>query len=159
MGNANLTMPSLAYGNTLVSADIASGVILGADCTTPLKTKSQLSKIGSVTATDEKFVFVAPTVCTITAAYFVNDATIATNDTNYWTVQLTNLTQANNLAATAQNTKTTGGTAITANTVWDLAVDQNLTMAANDVLEMVFTKSSSATSLSEVVSVVYYTVA
>ena len=61
-----------------------------------------------------------------------------------WGFQVANVTAGNNLKAA---TKVTSGTEITANTVYALGLDQNLTLATSDVLRLVVTKTGSPTSL------------
>lgn len=100
--------------------------------------------LGSVSATDEWFTFVVPANCTIVAAKFVTETAIATDGTNFWQFQIRNLTAAVNLAATAKSTATT---AITADTQYDLGLDQNLTPSANAVLELQVTKNAAATTM------------
>ena len=82
-------------------------------------------------------------------------ATAASDAGNKYDFQVANLTQTNNLLASA---KSTNGAEIAANTVYDLGPDQNRQVAANDVLELQITKTGAPTDLSgaEVAVVVEY---
>lgn len=100
--------------------------------------------LGTVSATDEWFTLIVPSNCTIVAAKFVTETAIATHGTDFWQFQVRNLTAAVNLAATAKSTATA---AITADTQYDLGLDQNLTPNANAVLELQVTKNANATTM------------
>jgi len=121
--------------------------------------------IGAVTATDEKRIFVAPLanetpagmVVKIDKVYLTEETGVAANDTNYWTFQLTTKTPtAVNLVATAPTTKSTGGTAMTANTPWVITPDQNQVLLPGCVIELVATKAASAANLDELSATVLW---
>lgn len=71
-------------------------------------------------------------------------ATTGSDGSNKYDFQVVNVTQSNNLLSAA---KSTNGAEISANTVYSLGVDQNATIAANDVLRLSVTKTGSPTSL------------
>lgn len=100
--------------------------------------------IGSQSASFDRFVVIGRGTMTIVSAYILVGTTVAADAGNYWSFQIRNVTAANNLLAAA---KTTAATAITADTVFDLAPDQNLTVANGDVLQLQVTKTSSPTAL------------
>lgn len=111
--------------------------------------------LGTVSATTS-FNIIVPDGCTSLAQLaFAVKTTVATDDTNYWTVSVAN--QGNSaaamLAATAPNTnKVTGGTAFTAETERLLtltATTANLAVTAGQILEVTFTKTASAANLVE----------
>lgn len=104
--------------------------------------------MGQLDATDEKRVFIAPRKCYVRAAWLVTETALAIDGTNYRSFQLTNVTDSEDLIATALTTFT-GGTAITADTIYALTPDQNNQLDAGDVLELVQTKTASPTALEE----------
>ncbi len=85
----------------------------------------------------------------ITGVYLISDtATTSSDGTDNWTIQVANLTAANNLCSTA---KTTNGAEIAADTRYSLGVDQNNAKAdldGGDVLELQITKNGTPTDLS-----------
>ncbi len=78
----------------------------------------------------------------------VSDTGVTAHDTNYWSFQIANLTDAGNLMAAAVTTKATGGTAITADTGYRLTPDQNNTLGVMEVIEFQATEAATATDLS-----------
>jgi hypothetical protein len=135
---------------------IGSNGVIGAMLSTPGQTKELNSQLGAIAATTS-FYLIAPNVAgTITQLNLVNSATIAQSDTDYWTVAVTNLgaggigTTAMLDTSTVNTTKVTGGSGITANVKRTLALNGtsgNLNFAANDVLQLTFTKTGAPTSL------------
>lgn len=112
--------------------------------------------LGTLSATDEKFCFVAPANCTILSASIVSELAVASSATDYWTFQIRNLTAGVNLAATA---KTTNGAAISADTAYALTTDQNLSPATGAVLEFQATKTLNPNNLQELLLVLTYRIA
>jgi len=110
-------------------------------------------------ATDQRYLFVAPYDCRIDQVYLVSDTAVAANDTNYYSFQVQNLTQSEALLSSAQTTQATGGTAITADTPYAVAPDQNHVISDGDVLELQVTETGTATDLTgaEIIAVVEYT--
>lgn len=120
------------------------------------KTKELVIPLGTISATA---IFLIPTpgfACHIAKAALVVGTTVATDDTNYWTVDLMNKGPAGTgttatLAATdANTTKTTGGAALTANVARALSLhgtSGNLDTAADDVLKLTLTKAASGANL------------
>jgi len=82
-------------------------------------------------------------------------ATTGSDGTNNWTFQVRNLTAAVNLLSTA---KTTNGSEISADAVYDLNPNQNQTIAANNVIELQITKNAVPTDLTtaEIMVVIEY---
>jgi hypothetical protein len=109
--------------------------------------------------TTQRYVFVAPYDCNIDQVSVVSDVAVAASDTNYYSFQVQNLTQAESLLASAKTTKTTGGTAITADAVYELGPDQNTVIDDGDVIELQVTETGVATDLTsaEILVVVEYT--
>ena len=89
-------------------------------------------------------IFVAPRACYVKSAKMVSLLALAANDTNYVTITIKNVTQTTEMATTAPTTKATGGTAFVANTAWDLTIDQENTLAADDVLQLSITPSTNS---------------
>jgi ABC-type transport system involved in cytochrome c biogenesis ATPase subunit len=104
--------------------------------------------LGQLDATDQKRVFVAPCTCIVRDAWLTTETALAIDGTNYRSFQLTNVTDSEDLLASAKTTFT-GGTAITADTPYDLTPDQNNKLQKGDVLELVQTKTASPTALEE----------
>ena len=117
----------------------------------------QMNEYETISATADRNCFYAYQAAIIVAVRLTVKTTIAANDTNYWTMQIVNNTGPVNLCSSAPTTKATGGTAMTSDTAWSLGVDQNLTLAAVDVLQWTATKTSSANALvNPTCTVVYY---
>lgn len=125
-------------------------------------TNSFMTQIGGFGASQQKFIFVAPSACTVTNVVLVSDtATTGSNGAAIWSFQVANLTQTEDLLSAAQHTDATGtGTEISADTAYDITPNQNATIAADDVLELQITKTGAPTDLSsaEVAVQVIYTV-
>lgn len=111
--------------------------------------------VGTVAATTA-FTTRVPKAGTITSAAIIVQTTVATDDTNYWSVGIINRTTGAGTAvvadvsAAANTNKVTGGAAFTADTLRSLtltATAADLVVAAGDELEFTFTKASSAANL------------
>jgi len=115
------------------------------------------TEMETISATADRNIFYSYVAAYIVAVKLFAKTTVAANDTNYWTIQVVNNTGAVDLVATAPTTEATGGTAITSDTAWDVGVDQNLTLAAGDVLQLTATKTAAGADLvNPMVAVVYY---
>ena len=121
--------------------------------------KTSVTAVTGWNATDQRYVFVAPYDCKIDQVSVVSDTAVAVSDTNYYSFQVQNLTQAESLHASAKTTQATGGTAITADAVYELGPDQNTVIDDGDVIELQITETGTATDLTsaEVLVVVEYT--
>lgn len=116
----------------------------------------------SLSASDSIPVFVAPFPCLIPYAVIVNvgSSTIAASDEDYWTVEIKRIHATTHSAIATKTTKTTGGQAITRYVAWDFGAvtfdaDAAL-LAADDVVEFVFTKTGSPGSLANALLEVRY---
>ncbi len=126
--------------------------------------RSMVFEITFANSSHNRFLFAIPATARygITGVYLISDtATTSSDGTHNWTIQVANLTAANNLCSTA---KTTNGAEIAADTRYSLGVDQNNAKAdldGGDVLELQITKNGTPTDLSSArVSVqIDYTVA
>ena len=103
--------------------------------------------LGGISESVNKFVFIAPTRCVITSIKLVSDTSTASSaaGSKEYTFQVANLTQTLDLLSA---TKKTSGTEITGDAAYDLRVNQNLTLAQDDVLELQIVKTGSPTDLS-----------
>ena len=121
--------------------------------------KTSVTSVVGWDATDQRYIFVAPYDCKIDQVSVLSDTAVAASDTNYYSFQVQNLTQAESLLASAVTTKTTGGTAITADAVYELGPDQNTVIDDGDVIELQVTETGTATDLTaaEILVVVEYT--
>ena len=133
--------PELTSGTTITGGTLDSTTRVNSN----LATGVQVSQQGAtVTTTGNSDVYIiAPQAGTLTSALFSAVDALAASDTNYITFTITNLGQAGAgstamLAATDPNTtKSTGGTALAANTKRTLTVNgtaANLIVAAGDRL-------------------------
>lgn len=105
--------------------------------------------IGSLSASDQKRVFVAPCKCYLRDAWLVTETADPVDGTNYWAFNLVNVTDTEDLIS-ADVTNFTGGTAIDADTPYALTPDQNNQLDAGDVIELDVVIAASATTLAEV---------
>lgn len=112
--------------------------------------------LGAVAATGDSFIFTTNRPVYIERIDIVSSTGIATSDVNYWEVQVNNITQTLDLLSAVKSTKTTGGTAVTANTVWSLTPDQNQTLASGDVLVLEFVKTLAPDPFTNTFVVVHY---
>lgn len=112
---------------------------------------SSVHEITLANASGNHFLYAIPAsaLYEISDVYIVSDvATTSSDGTHNWTIQVANLTAANNLIATA---KTTNGAEITADTRYAMGVDQNnvkASLTGGDVLELQITKNGTPTDLS-----------
>lgn len=122
-------------------------------------------RLGTISATATFFLYGCQVVTKIVAVKLLSSTALAINATNYYTFEVFNVTDSVYLqtgtgpAAPTGNRLTastfTGGTAITANTLYDLALNQNLgdlstTLAAGKVIQLIVTKTGAPASLTEV---------
>jgi hypothetical protein len=121
--------------------------------------KTSIMRVDGFAATADRFIFVAPYDCRIDAVSRVSDTGVAANDTNYYGFQVQNVTQSAALLSSAKTTQATGGEAISADTPFAIAPDQNQVISDGDVLELQITETGTATSLAtaQIVVAVEYT--
>lgn len=106
-------------------------------------------------------IYAAPDAHVVSSIKIISDTTTSGSDgSNNYAFVIRNVTQGNDLYSVSGG-KTTNGAEITADTVWDVTVDQNLTLAAGDVLELQITENGTATDLTsaKLICQVNYTVA
>lgn len=131
--------PELTAGTTITGATIDSTSRVLSNIAAGF-TASQQGATIATTGNSDVFV-IAPAAGVLTSAVFSGVDALAASDTNYITFSVTNLGQAGAgsaamVAATdANTTKTTGGTALSANAARSLALNgtaANLVVAASD---------------------------
>ncbi len=156
-------IPALKHGALIKTGNIQDAAITTAKITDANVTPAKLSAaansrivvvpLGTISATASFCVFVAPVAGSLNKAYFVNKTAIAANDTNYWTLALTDKGAAGAGTDTivTKNTKETGGTAILAYDAYDLGTlsATHKVLAAGDVVLLTVTKAASASNLEE----------
>ena len=97
---------------------------------------------------------VALTAMTIQAVSLVSDTSVAANDTNYWTFNLTNTTTA--VDYVAKTTKVTGGSAITANVAYSLGTVTGTMPVVNDCIEFKATLTLAGTTITQAAVTIKY---
>jgi hypothetical protein len=137
---------------------LPNGGITGDMFSTAGRTKVQSHQLGTVSA-NASFKFIAPPHASkLSALYIAVDTTVNTDNTNFWTFALTNKgaggagTTVMLLATDVNTTKTTGGSAITANIPRVLTLvtptgANELDCASRDVLVLTATKAAAAANL------------
>ena len=142
----DITITGELNASTIKTGDIAITGELNASATKGNNSgdygNCQMVRLSTITATASETVFVADRAVVITGCKLIADTTVATDETDYWTINLVNVTQAKDLLAAGILTKTTGGAALTADTVREITPDQNATIAANDVIQLECTDAS-----------------
>lgn len=121
--------------------------------------KTSVLNLAGWDGSDQRYVFVAPYDCNIDQVQVVSDTAVAASDTNYYALQVQNLTQAEALLSAAKTTESTGGIAVTADIPYALNPDQNTVVYDGDVIELQITETGVATDLTnaEILVVVEYT--
>lgn len=140
----DLTCDGITSSGTV---SLAAGQIDVSELSAAAKIKSCVIALGDVSATDNDFIFVAPSAAVISQISLVTESSptgLTQNAATNWTFQVANLTLGSNLLAQTVSTVTNG---FTANTVYDLTPDQNLTLTANDVLQLQATLTGGAGTL------------
>lgn len=124
---------------------VDSGAITPAKASTGLKTKCAMMNIGGISATDQKYLFVAPYACTIVGVSLLSDTSTATSDptTNYYSFAVNNLTVTNSLGDAIK----TSSSELAGDAAYLLNCTGNLDVAENAVLELSIVKQGSPTSL------------
>jgi hypothetical protein len=133
---------------------LAANSVPGAILSTVGATRTVSRSAAAISATTNFLPIVAPVTGVVSAATFLGDTVVGTDNTNYWTFSITNLGQANAgtqaiLGAVAGNTtKATGGNALAINVPLPLTLALT-TLAVNkgDVLIVAITKTAAATTI------------
>jgi len=109
--------------------------------------------LGAVSSTTTFCVFVAPAAGYLNSCKLVTKNVIAANDTNYWTIALTDKGAAGAGTDTiaSKTTKAEGGAAFASYTAWDIGTlsSTHKVLAAGDVVTLTLTKTESAVALAE----------
>jgi hypothetical protein len=153
-----ITSAKIASG-AVNSTALASGAVSPAKANTALKTKVSTVYLGSISSSSNRFLMAAPYACTISKIGIIVDTQInkTTSNTTFWGFQVRNLTQSQDLMnSTAVSNARTDNATITADALYDLGVNQNLTLATGDVLELQMTASGSPNALSNLMAQVAF---
>jgi hypothetical protein len=113
-------------------------------------------RVGTVSASTNVYISGMTEAITITDVNLLCSTGVATDDTDYWSFMLANLTETEDLLSAAVTTMTTGGAAIVADTPFELAPDQNTALGADEVVELQMTKAASAGNLVDLTVVVAF---
>lgn len=103
----------------------------------------------------DAFIFVAPGACTLLSVGLVTTTGVTLNGTNYFNFDVQNLTQTNSVLVSPPTTNT-GGTAITADVLYDFGTLQNTSLVANDVLELQITVNNTPSGINGVLIILTY---
>jgi len=101
--------------------------------------------IGTISATGTFDLFIAPADVTVTGLKITVTTGITGDDTNYWSLKVTNKTQSEDLSSATVDT--VSGTDIAADTGFTVTIDQNADIAAGEVIQLSYTKTASAANL------------
>ena len=109
--------------------------------------------LGAVSATASFCVFIAPAAGSLNACQLVTKDAIAANDTDYWTITLTDkgATGVGTDTIATKHTQATGGLGFAAYDAWDIGAlsATHKVLAAGDVVVLTLTKAASATAFAE----------
>lgn len=142
------------YATNLASATVASSAATKGQVDAMTRTDGVL--IGAVSATGNYYLICGGPALTIVDVSLVSSAGVASSGVDFWTFQVRNLTASLDLRSAA---KSTNGAAITADATYALGLDQNLTPAANAVLQLQIVKTGSPAALAGLLVVCRYKVA
>jgi len=110
--------------------------------------------VGTVSASKEVKVY-APADISVVEVQLIVSADVAASDTNYWDVEVNNVTQSESLGS--KDTTVASGTGISEDEPWDIGVSTHLTgVLEGDVLSIDFTKAASAPDLEDLTIFVKY---
>lgn len=112
--------------------------------------------LGTISASGNYDVLIAPSTIKITKISLAVTTTVAVSTSNYWSLQANNVTQLDDLLSTADDTNY--DTALTADTLYEITPDQNNYLREDDVLQIQLTKNSSASNLVALLVQVEYVV-
>lgn len=112
--------------------------------------------LGTLSATTTAFLVVTRAAITVADVDILSASGTTSDGSNNWAIQVDNVTDTLNLRSAA---KSTNGAEITANTVYALGLDQNLSVSANKVLRITLTLTGSPGNLNGALAQLRYTVA
>ncbi|MEM7396007.1 MAG: hypothetical protein AAF492_27045, partial [Verrucomicrobiota bacterium] len=134
-----------AFKGEVNGSSLVDGTVTGDKASAALRTKVVTQRIGGFSTTENRFLFAAPSLCQVTRVILISDtATTLSSIVRHWTFQVRNLSQANDLLATARSTS---DSEIGVHTTYDLFPDQNQSLSANDILQLQITSTGGPTSL------------
>ncbi len=114
-------------------------------------------RLGTLSASQDAYVFALGVAATIANVTLATTASLTSNASDKWTINVRNLTTASNLKAADYDTDTDGD--FTADARNDLGLDQNLAITAGNILELQIAKNGSIGNLTDLVAFVEFTVA
>lgn len=122
--------------------------------------KSVQFNLGTLSATVTRDIFRAKSEVEIKQISLVSDTALAASDSAYYSFDVKNkTTSSQSLFGTVPTTQVTGGNgALVADTNYNLTPSQYLFLNANDVLQLVVTKTGSPAALGNVIVIVDYEV-
>ncbi len=111
----------------------------------PFEIRNVDHNFGTANATATKVVLIAHSDIKIIKFKMSVDTALSLDGSNYWTIQAYNVTQDDNLLATADTFNK--AQAVAAKTAYEITPDQNIYLRDGDVLELQLTKVSSGADL------------
>ncbi len=121
--------------------------------------KTSIVRLEGWNSSDQRYIFIAPYDCKIDRVTLLSDTAVSASDTNFYSLQVRNISSSKSLLDNRQTTRATGGSAIVADTAYVLAPDQNEVMLEGEVLELQIIEGGSAADLAsaQVLAAVDYT--
>ena len=121
--------------------------------------KTSIVNLDSLSGPEQRYLFVAPYDCRIDEVSLLSDTAVQANDSNYYSIQVRNLTRSESLLSSPRRTRTSEVGAIDEDEVLDLSPDQNQVVNDGDVLELQVSRTGTPANLSaaEIIAVVEYT--
>jgi hypothetical protein len=153
------TTVDLKFAAAAIDGDrLKSGGVTGTQLSVTAATKAVAVNISGFNASVNKFVFIAPSACTIQEVMIVSDtATSGSDGSNKFDFQVSNRTQTEDLLSVLA---TTNSAELAIDVAKSVTPDQNATIDQGDVLEFQIVKTGTPTDLSsaEVMVQVIYSV-
>lgn len=114
-------------------------------------------RLGDVSASVDAYVFALGVDATITNVTLATSASLTSNATDKWTINVRNLTGSVDLRSADYDTDSDGD--FTADARSDLGLDQNLAITAGHLLELQIVKNGSIGNLADLTAFIEFTVA
>jgi len=162
LSGANVT----AAGDLTVSGSAATlppNSVSGSEASANLRKKVACIPIDLIKKRDKNYIFVAPSACTILAIKLVTESEVPADASDYWELQVRNLTQSLDLLDPVRSTQLSGDNvgALSADTANDLDTGsflQNASLVTDDVLQLQITERGHAPNIEDILVVVVYEV-
>lgn len=140
-----------------VASGTASGDVLNKGQVDGRVLLSMLNLPRPISATTDLYIFSHSSATTIVDVRLIVSTTTVSTGANRWTINVRNLTAANDLRSSDYDTNVDGE--LTADAAVALGLDQNLAIGAGNVLELQLVKVGSATNLDRLNAAVTWTIA